>query len=350
MRLHALSRLTLLCAAAVSASFLGMRAQSAPPAAAQAAHSAAQRGAATGKLLLAPHYVAGQVERYQLETTTTTESHRGGAVRDPQGSGKLTLTWSAISRMEVLSAERNAQGQPNGKVRLRSTYEKSAAKAESATYDPEAVALEAQYNGLAGKSFEFTLDATGKVSDIKGIEGLGKNAEGNEAESLRAWLAQFSASSNGPRGGVVVGQTWVTDQPVPAAPLAGLAWHSRSTYLRDDLCQIANSDGAANAMAGETCAVILTKLVLGGARPGRDATPESYRSQGLRTRGTWTGEGSSLIYISLSTGRIVSATQSSTEHMDFTVSTPQGETRMAYQGAVESRSQLALLPPAPPKQ
>jgi len=67
---------------------------------------------------------------------------------------------------------------------------------------------------------------------------------------------------------------------------------------------------------------------------------------GLTTAGTWTGQGDSLSYVSLSTGRLVTVTQSSTEQMDFIV-THEGGDRMTYKGTVQSRSHLALLPPTP---
>jgi hypothetical protein len=295
------------------------------------------------RLVLLPKYIPGQVVRYQLETTTTTESHHGGAVHDPQASGKLTIQWTAITRMEILSAGKDANGKADGSVRLRSTYEKSAAMADSGTYDPEADAIEAQYRELEGKSFEFTLNAVGQVSDIQGIEGLENGGQASQADTLRAWLGQFSSAAGGPREGITVGQTWTTEQPVASAPLANLVWHTRSTYLRDEPCQAAKGAGSANPVAGETCAVILAKLVLTGSRPGHDATPESYLKKGLRTVGTWSGTGDSLSYVSLSTGRLVSVTQTSTEQMDFAVTTAAGENRVNYQGAVQSRSQLALL-------
>jgi hypothetical protein len=296
-------------------------------------------------LILTPKFVSGQVTRYQLEITTTTESHHGGAIRDPQGPGKLTITWNAISRLEVLSAGKDAKGKPDGSVRLRSTYEKSSATAESGTYDPEADTIETQYRELEGKSFEFTLDAAGQVTDIKGIEGLEAGGDPSGADALRAWLGQLSSASGGPHGGIVVGQTWSADQPVESAPLANLVWHTHSTYIRNEPCQMAKNAGAANPVAGETCAVILAKLELSGSRPGHDATPESYRKRGLRTTGTWSGTGDSLTYVSLATGRLVSVTQTSNEQMDFTVTTTAGENRTVYQGAVQSHSQLALLPP-----
>ena len=338
MRLRAISLLTFLCAITGSALFFSSSLKT------SAQRPAGQR-AVGQRLTLAPRYEPGQVIRYQLETTITNQAHHGGAVKDPQAPGKLTINWSAITRMEVLSVGNDAQGKPNGSVRLRSTYEKSAATAMSETFNPEAQSLEEQYRALEGKSFDFTLDAAGQVTDIKGLEGIGE--KGSSADALRAWLSQISNASGAPPGGVDLGQTWTTQQPVASAPLAGLTWEGRSTYTRNEPCQPANKAGDANAMAGEMCAVILAKLALTGLKPGHDATPDSYRKLGLRTAGTWAGEGDSLSYISLRTGRLVSVTQTSREEMNFTVTTDAGENRVSYQGSVQSHSQLALLPSVP---
>jgi hypothetical protein len=341
MRLRVISVLALLSGIAASASLMRLDARSAQQPPGESNHNIA--GSAR-RVILSPKYLPGQVARYQLETTTTTESHRGGAVHDPQGPGKLTIKWTAITRMEVLSGGKDATGKPDGSVRLRSTYEKSIATTESNAYDPEADTIEAQYRELEGKSFEFTLDSAGKVTDVEGIQGLEPGGKASQADTLRAWLGQFSSASSGPKEGIAVGQTWSGEQPVASAPLANLVWHTRSTYLRNEPCQAAKSAGAASPAAGETCAVILAKLVLSGSRPGHDATPEDYRKRGLRTEGTWTGSGDSLSYVSVATGRLVSVTQTSSEQMDFTVTNTEGENRMVYQGAVQSRSQLALLP------
>ncbi len=295
------------------------------------------------KLTFAPRYEPGQVIRYQLETTVTNQARHGGAVRDPQGPGKITINWSAITRMEVLSIGKDAKGRPDGSVRLRTTYEKSAATATSDSFDPDQGNLEEQYRSLEGKSYEFTLDAAGQVTDIAGLEKVGEKS--SSADALREWLGQITNASEMPKGGIALGQSWATQQPIASAPLAGLMWQGRSTYTRNEPCQPANKAGDANAMAGEMCAVILAKLTLTGLKPGHDATPENYRKLGLRTAGTWSGEGDSLSYISLRTGRLVSVTQTSHQDMSYAVTTDSGETRMSYQGTVQSHTQVALLSP-----
>jgi hypothetical protein len=341
MRLPAHLLPAILAAAAVSAicvpSATLLRAQSA------SAKSSAQKSAsAPQRVTLSPQYVKAQVVRYQLQVTTITDTHHGGAIRDPQGPTKLTVVWNAITRLEVLSIEKDAQGTPNGTMRLRSTYEKSEATAESGSYDPESVSIEEKYHALEGKSFEYTVDAAGQISNIEGFEG--GDGPGTPADAIRNSLGQISSGANGPRGGIIIGQTWTTDLPVPSAPLAGLIWRSHSTYERNEPCQLAATANTRTPANDEACAVILTKLTLVGSRPGKDATPESYRKMGLTTAGTWTGEGDTLSYVSIISGRLVSVTQSSTEKMDFTLTHEDGD-RMTYQGSVQSHSHLSLLPP-----
>jgi hypothetical protein len=341
MRIHAPVLTVILAAAASAIAF-----SSTDALVGASVKSAAQKSTTVPqRVTLTPQYSPGQVVRYQMQTTTVSETHHGGAVRDPQGPTKMTLVWNAITRLEVLSMGKNFQGQPDGSMRLRSTYEKSDAAAESGSYDPEADGIEAKYHAMEGKSFEFTVDAAGKISNIEGFEG--GDGPGTPADAIRASLGQLSSGANGPHGGIAVGQTWTNDEPVPTAPISGLLWRSRSTYERNEPCQLAaKADSPAVAAADETCAVILTKLTLVGARPGHDATPDNYRKMGLTTAGTWTGEGDTLSYVSITSGRLVSVTQSSSEQMDFTV-THEGGDRMTYQGSVQTHSHLALLPPKP---
>jgi hypothetical protein len=295
------------------------------------------------RLSLSPHYAAGQVIRYQFQNTMTSIEHRGGAVSDPQGGGKLTLKWSAIVRMEVLATGKDAKGQPDGGVRIRSVYEKSAATTDSDSYDPASEVMQAQFAALEGKSFEFTVDPAGHVRDVEGFDDAGVQGR---ADAMRDWLGQFSTGSGAPRGGVSVGETWTGEQAFEGAPLSGLVWKIHSTYLRNEPCHQASAGGDPQPATGEMCAVILTKQDLTGSRPGHDATPESYKKQGLKTEGSLIASGDGLSYITLKGGQLVSLTQTSNQEMDFTVSSLDGENKKLFQGTVQSRTQLALMPPS----
>lgn len=305
--------------------------------------SVAPKASSANKVQLTPHYSAGQIIRYQLESTTTTSAHQSGMVTDPQGANALTVTWNATVKMEVLSTGDGPAKNPDGSLRMRTTYEKSVASHSTDAYDPETEGIENQYHNLEGKSFELMIDPTGRVTSVAGFDE--SSGQGAGATALRAWIGQIAATSGAPRDGISVGQTWQSEQPVPSSPLAGLSWRSRSTYLRDEPCNAVKPAGDSNAFADETCAVIMTKVALVGSRgAGHDATPPNYRKNNLRTSGDWTGEGESLSYVSLRSGRLVSVTQSSSEQMNFTVSSVQVGSNLHYDGAVKTRTQLSLVP------
>ena len=311
---------------------------------------ASQGAGSNGRLQVAPHVVAGEVMRYAIESTTTTQSRRSGMVSDPEGPSALTVKWNATVRTEVLKAL-DAAAKSAGKIRLRTTFEKSVADAASDTYDPAADGIEAQYREMEGKFFEYAMDAEGRLTDVQGLEGVSMK-QGNEG-ALQSFLSEMTAVGGSPREGIAIGQSWQSERPVPASPLAGLIWKSQASYLRNEPCKPAkasaeNKDSsAADPLANESCAVLLTKLTLTGSRgPEHDATPDNLKKLGMKASGTWTGDGESLTYFSLRTGRLVSVTQSSSEEMDFSVSSADAPNGIRYQGTVKSKMQMSLLPGA----
>jgi hypothetical protein len=96
------------------------------------------------------------------------------------------------------------------------------------------------------------------------------------------------------------------------------------------------------------CAVILTRFeILRRGSTHSDATPDEYRRNGLRTSGTWTGSGESLDSISLANGLLVSSTQSSTQIMDYVVTSAGAGTSIHHSGKVQTQSEITLVPNQP---
>ena len=88
--------------------------------------------------------------------------------------------------------------------------------------------------------------------------------------------------------------------------------------------------------------MILAKLDLVRSKASRDPTPPEFRKDGVQSAGKWNGSAQSLLYISLSTGMVVSVTQSGTEEMDVML-TSNHNTSMHYAGTISTRSQVALV-------
>ncbi len=110
------------------------------------------------RVSLTPRFIPGQTFRYEMEFETTTDTTRSGLATDPQGPSSLVVDWNATVRLEILATD---AGTPGG-IRLRTTYEKSAASVRSDTFDPAGTDTSEQYKKLEGKVIEFTLDADGK--------------------------------------------------------------------------------------------------------------------------------------------------------------------------------------------
>ncbi|HEY2646944.1 MAG TPA: hypothetical protein VGI34_08205, partial [Candidatus Acidoferrales bacterium] len=301
------------------------------------------------RVSLAPRFIPGQTFRYEMEFETTTNTTRSGMTADPQGPTSVQVNWNATVRMEILAADADT---PGG-IRLRTTYEKSAATVRSDTFDPGAEDTTKEYKKLEGKVIEITLDADGKVKSVSGIEGIVDSEKASQ--SARDWIAQLSASAGAPTGGVSVGQKWSSEQPADSLPLAGLAWRTDSEYLRNESCHPENPDGPGNPGAAEhtpnsransqpalDCAVILANLSLVHSKSLRDPTTGELRNKGMQSVGKWNGSGQSLLYVSLDSGMVVSVTQTGTQQMDVTVSSDRN-TSLHYAGTITSRSQVALV-------
>lgn len=288
---------------------------------------------------LSPQFVPGKSLRYQMEFRTVTESTADGPIENPQGAGQLELAFSATVRLDVLSRTPvpPAKKSPPGKressaerIHLRATYEKCAASAKADTFEPGVAEMEENYRKLEGRSIEFYLGPDNSVTDFTGI---GDAADARAMASARQWLTELARGVVLPPGGVVLGQTWKGEVPVDQAPLAGLAWRTETSYLRDEPCQPASA---------ETCAVLLTRFEM--TQPAvADPTPLDYRQRGLRTSGTLGGSGESLSFISLRTGHLVSATQNITEVLNLVVTQIETDSSVRYAGKVSSRSNISLL-------
>jgi hypothetical protein len=307
---------------------------------------------------LRPKLVPGEELRYQVQLQTVTDTKRSGAVSDPQGPSRLAVTWDATVKLEALGmagspaasspAPKTSGGKtagaesnpPAASMRIRSTYEHSAVSVKSDSPDPQAEDIEQRYKRLEGQVIEFTVGTDGRVSDVRGLEGIIDDEQVRQA--AEQWMAQVSGPAIAPQG-VALGQTWNSAQPATSMPLAGMIWRSNSTYLRNEPCQPA--EPTVSASFGELCAVILTRQSVLPRKQLRDPTPEDYRRNGLRTSGRWSGSGESLSYVSLRTHSAVSVTQDSAQQIDFTVTNSSG-TSIRYAGTIETHSRVALLPPA----
>jgi hypothetical protein len=347
-----------------------------------AAPAMSPRAIPAERIHLVPKFSTGQSFRYQIETRTTTTGNTTTPVVNPEAASKLKQVSDMQIRLDVLEAQPAAANGTPEAVRLRVTYEKASATSESDAYDPAADALQDQYSRLQGRSMEFTIEPSGDVSKVTGLDDVLSNP--SAAGTVRAWINSLSASAKLPHEGIAIGQKWTSERPLDGAPLSGLATRTESTYLRDEPCRTSdkNSESASGDSSGKSsgealsesttkpsgkvqpagsreslakdsqvCAVILTHFeILRHGASSPDSTPEDYRHNGLRTSGTWTGSGESLDAISLQNGMITRSTQTGEQNMDFEIASALSGSKMHYVGHVETQSEITLLPPTPPTQ
>ena len=336
-----------------------------------AAAPSARRAAANARIHFTPHFTAGQVFHYSVQMHIDGVSHSSGPVVDPEGPTKTGESVDVVLRLQVLKVF----GTPAapGPARIRVTYETAAANSTSDSYDADTAAIADQYKKLQGQSIEFTLEPTGKIIDVNGLQGLLDDQ--SRSAIVNQWLSQLTLGASVPKKGIAIGEKWSSEQAIDNVPLAGLAWHVESTYVRDEPCPAVRPEPPVGAVAQpvtpsavpDECAVILTRSEITGApapRPGqplaksgqhtdqptnespneeKDRTPEIFRKNGLRTFGEWTGSGDGLTSISLRTGMVVSVTQTAATHMDFTIMTTTAHNRMRYAGDTKSQSQILLV-------
>ena len=301
---------------------------------------------ASQQVHLIPKLSPGETVRYQIEINTTTSSKTTTPIIDPGGATQGSQSISLIVRLDVLSADSTGKTGAPEAVRLRATYEKSKASSHADAYDPAVPSPDDSYNRLEGHSIEFTIEPGGAITDFKGLEDIFPNR--SEADPILSWANGLSSGAGAPGKGIVIGQKWSSERPLAGVPLSDLIWRSDSTYLRNEPCisfSPANAAQTTSSRAAEQCAVILTSFkVLRHGSAHSDATPLDYSRNGLRTSGTWQGSGETLDSISLATGLIVRSTQTTSQDVDYVITSASTGSSIHQVSHATTQSEITLLP------
>jgi len=296
-----------------------------------------------------PRFVPGEVLRYRIESRTTTTGKTTTPIVNPEGGSQSTQAVHMVVRLDTLGVA------PSGEVRFRATYEKSSAESESDALDLSVSSFADQYNQLEGRSVELSMEPGGQFTVPKAgvTTPAGRPAASSEPgdDPVLALLKGLSLGGVLPAKGVVVGEKWTTEQPIPGALLSGLIRRTESSYLRNEPCGSSGGSKASGSQSGgspDDCAVILTHFEILRRGPAHsDVTPDDYRRSGLRTSGTWTGSGESLDSISLSTDFLMSSTLTSTQEMDYQITSASTGSSIHHVGKVQNQSEISMVPDQP---
>ncbi len=322
-------------------------------------------GASGRRVRLIPSYALGQTLHYRIELRTTSAGKTTAPIANPEGGSNFSQVINLLVRLEVLpptpSPQSSAVSSPaprplpggsmeSSPVRFRVTYERAHAKSEGDAAAIEDPSPDERYDRLEGQSIEFTLAPGGQLTDFRGLENIFPNA--SDATSVLSWARGLAVTAGLPAKGIAIGERWGDETPLMNSPLAGLIWRTTSTYLRNESCasprvtpRLPDSAGA----GASQCAVILTRFKL--FRRGSDhsdVTPPGYLRNGLRTSGTWTGSGESLDSVSLSTGVLVSSTQTSVQNMDYEITSASTGSSIRQTGQIRTQSEVALVSASQP--
>lgn len=299
------------------------------------------------RVRLQPQFVKGATLHYRIETSASSNEHNITPVVNPEGASEYRQSTVLVLRLDVLQIQAAARGSKQI-VRLRATFEEASCDSQADAYAPSAVALDEAVRKLKGKSFVFSLDS---ASQLSGTEGLTQIAPDRDvAARVLSWVHVLFAPVDLPADGVTVGQKWSNERQMDDVPLTGLIWRNRSTYLRNESCAASSGVKSVAGLGGEAeCAVVLTRFtILRHGSDHADATPEAYLRNGLRTSGSWSGSGESLDAISLSTGLLISSTQTATQDMDYEIRSAASGSTIHHVGRTTTQTEITLLPGAAP--
>jgi hypothetical protein len=193
------------------------------------------------------------------------------------------------------------------------------------------------------KSVDCTLEPTGEIDEIAGLDALAPEQQ----QAWREWATRFAAPFTLQNQHRKRGEKWTGEEAeaIPS-PIADLRWQEKSHYVRDEPCaalQFAHSGGFQRAANSEPCAVIFTTSSLLQKSLPQDATPADYKERGLRTRGTAKGSNEIILYISRKSGQLVRATQRASQQMDVLIALADGGTQVQYDVAAKANSTVELL-------
>lgn len=298
-------------------------------------------GRPTERVNLFPRLQAGQAIAYRIRFRVNKAVATESRVAMPLSPTPLQIDSLAGLRMEILEVRGTKD---KALIHARALLEVLQPWGEGAGANEQVEQENSPPDDSRKKMIEFTIRADGQLADVKGNDALLPE----EHQVWAEWISQFAMAAAFPNNGVKRGEKWQSVETEKAtAPIAGLTWLRRSTYVQDEPCESgrARSSGATSKTGEEqeTCAVIVTSATLRQRSSKKDATPEDFKLHDLRTIGTARGTNQSVAYISLKTGVLMRATEEADQSMEVTVAKADGSNRVHYKVDAKSSAEVLLV-------
>ena len=289
------------------------------------------------RLHLSPHFHAGQTFFYRIEFKSSRHMKAESRVASPQLPPTTVVDASGILQVEIVRA--SAAG-----LRVKTYYSERNSSGSSTSRG-----VESDVSSSPDKVIEVSIAANGSASQFKGIDQL----SASQQFAWNDWLSRFSSSMALPKAGIHVGQKWDLLQPEAASsPIGGLVWIKKYQYVRDEPCPIRAEAELSNAVKGsagaQNCAVILVNARLRQKSSRNNATPNDYKLQNLKTRGTASGQNETILYISRIDGVLVRASENAEQSMDATVALANDSNQVHYILDAKGHSEIVLISDSSP--
>lgn len=310
------------------------------------------KAAANDHVALFPKLIPGQILTYQIayHANKNASTKSTVATSTPQSPSGTETGVRALLRLEVVGVERRGQ---RATIRARSYFQTM----NSATHLTVPTDLpkppdQVQRQDPKGVSVEFTINADGRIDQVKGLDALLPEQQ----QAWKEWVAHFAASAALPEGGIRIGQKWKSEEPENSpAPIAKLTWLRESAYLRDEACHVSELTVEGDVAAAhlqqvpETCAVIETSAKLKQRSSTKDATPEDYKLHQLLTSGTASGDNKTLLFVSTQTGLLVRSSDHADQKMSVTIAKADNSNRVHYEIQAKSDTEIFRIANSPLK-
>lgn len=295
-------------------------------------------GSRTERVILLPKLRAGQTIIYEIRFRLDKNIRTQSTVVSPLGPSGEQINLSGLLRVKIVEVQgAGARAAIHAQTQFEMPNSDTALTAPEVEPSPGGV----QRADSKGKIVEFTIAGDGRVDDVKGLDALIPEQQQTWGE----WVSLFAMAAAFPEKGVKRGEKWESNEAEKsAAPIGGLVWLKRSSYVRDEPCPAAQltMEGEAD-QSHETCAVILTTAALKQESSRKNATPEDFKLHELQTTGTARGTNQVIAYISLKTGLVVRATAEASQSMDVVVAKTDGTNRVHYNVDAKSNSEVLLV-------
>jgi hypothetical protein len=302
-------------------------------------------GSRTERVNLFPNLHAGQAISYRIRFRADKAIATQSRVVMPMSPTPLQIDMLASLRMEILGVQSSGN---KALIHARTLFEALHPAEEGGGTGKPTKSENPPPDGSQKKMIEFTIRADGQLADVKGDDALLPE----EHQVWAEWISLFAIAAVFPEKGVQQGEKWESEETVKeAAPIAGLSWRRRSTYVQNEPCEIEHTEGSGAALKArqdpESCAVIVTSATLRQKSSKKDATPEDFKRHDLRTLGTARGTNQVIAYISLKTGLLMRATQEASQSMDVILAKANGSNRVHYKMDAKSNSAVLFVGDVP---